>query len=67
MAAVDAAQIGCSAICISLDPTKKSVGEFSDEQDLWEWNEETFNCRVVDHALLFKKRKSALLFKKSHH
>ena len=41
MAAVDAAQIGYSAICISLEPTKESVGEFSDEQDPWEWNEKT--------------------------
>jgi hypothetical protein len=56
MAAVDAAQIGCSAICISLDPTKESVGEFSDEQDPWEWNEKTFNCRVVDHVVMLYDR-----------
>ena len=52
MAAVDAAKIGCSAICISLDPTMESVGEFSDEQEPWTLNEKTFKCLVVDSVMI---------------
>ena len=53
MAASDAVNIGCSAICISLDPTMESVGEFSDEQEPWTLNEKTFKCRVVDSVMMF--------------
>ena len=52
MAAKDAAEIGCSAICVSLEPTMESFGELCDERDPWELNEKPFNCRVSAHVVL---------------
>ena len=47
-AALEAAEFGCSAICISVHP----MLNFAGEQNPWEFGEKTFDCYMEGHVVM---------------